>query len=247
MAYEVVRSFQCENRSNVDGPFLSDDPDHETDEAIIKVITIVTLALSLTGAALIIVFHLVIIEANTTGRSILAHLSLANSFAGAWNWIGLWFDYKHFPGPSSDFCEFCVAQASLSNVGLNSSTFWTIFLAMHYYLLEIFQERYSRRLALYGYLCASWIISCLLSIWLLLDHWYGNRMDLSLPYCTIRLDNTGKSSRDGLGIILGSDGWSMLAFASILLFYLGVKYERFRKVSLVDDFISSTYHLTQKL
>ena len=207
-------------------------PYHKSDETI-KVVTMVTALLSLIGADLIIVCHLIISEANTTGRLILAHLSAANFFATACNWIGLWFNYKHFPGPSSDFCDFCVAQASLSNVGLNSSTFWTISLSIHYYVSLVFHRNYSARSIFYGYFCVTWMISLLLSAWLLFDHWLGYRTGVSIPYCTIRLDNTGKSSRNGLGILLGSDCWTVLSFIAILLSYLGVRYERFRMVSFL--------------
>ena len=209
--YEVVRPFQCENSSKLGDPF---SPDHNSDETI-RVVTIVTSVLSLIGAVLIIVSHLILTEGSTTSRLILAHLSIANCFATSWNWIGLWFNYKHYPGLSSSFCAFCVAQASLSNVGQNSSTFWTVVLIMHYYFLLAFHRNYSARSAFYCYLCASWIVSVLLSIWLLFDHWLGYRTGLSIPYCTIRLDNTGKSSRDALGIILGSDGWSVLSFIAV--------------------------------
>lgn len=227
--YEVVRSFQCENSSELGDPF---SPDYNSDETI-RVITIITSVISLVGAVLIIVSHLIHTEGNTISRKILAHLSIANFFAISWNWIGLWFNYKHYPGLSSSFCAFCVAQASLSNVGQNSSTFWTVVLIMHYYFLLAFHRNYSARSAFYCYLCAIWIVSVLLSIWLLFDHWLGYRTGLSIPYCTIRLDNTGKGSRNTLGIILGSDGWSVLSFIAVLLFYLGVKYERFRKVSFL--------------
>ena len=226
--YEVVRSFQCENSSWLGDEF---SPDHKTDETI-KLVTIVTSVLSLIGAVVIIVSHLIIIEGNTTSRLMLAHLSAANFFATACNWIGLWFNYKHFPGPTYRFCDFCVTQAALSNIGLNSSTFWTISFMMHFYFSLSFYNNYSGRSAFYGYLSLCWIISLLLSMWLLFDHWLGYRGGLSIPYCTIRLDNTGKNSRnDGLGIMLGNDCWTMLCSVGILLFYLGVKYEKFRKVS----------------
>jgi len=227
--YEVVRSFQCENSSKFGDPL---SPDHRSDE-IIKIVTIATSVLSLVGAVLIIIFHLIINEANNTSRLILAHLSVANFFATSWNWIGLWFNYRHFPASSSHFCDFCVAQASLSNIGLNLSTFWTICLMIHYYFLLAYYKTYSGHSAFYGYLTASWIIALLLSIWLLFDHWMGYRSSSSIPYCTIRLDNTGRSSRNGMGIILGSDCWLVLSFVGILLFYLGMKFERFRKVSCV--------------
>lgn len=225
--YEVVRSFQCENSSKFGDQF---SPDHKSDETI-KTVTIVTSLLSLIGAVLIIIFHLIIIEANTASRRILAHLSVANFFATSWNWIGLWFNYNHYPGPSSNFCGFCVTQALFSNIGLNLSTFWTIYFMVHYYFLLAFHRTYSGRSAFCGYFSVFWIVALLLSSWLLFDHWLGYRSDSSIPYCTIRLDNTGKSSRNGMGIILGSDGWFVLSSIGILLFYLGVKYEKFRKVS----------------
>ena len=223
--YELVRSFQCENSSKLGEPF---SPDRHSDE-IVRVVTIITSVLSLVGAVFIVLSHLILKEADTTSRRILAHLSVANFFATSWNWIGLWLNYKHFPG---HFCTFCVAQASLSNVGLNASTFLTMALIIHYYSLLVFHRKYSARSAFYGYFSVSWIISILLSTWLLFDHWFGYRAGLSIPYCTIRLDNAANSSRSSLGIILGSDSWSMLAFIAILMLYLGLKYEGFRKVRL---------------
>lgn len=224
--YEVVRSFQCENSSKFGDPL---SPDKKSDETI-KLITMVTSLLSLIGAVLIIISHLVINNANTTSRLILAHLSAANFFATSGNWVGLWFNYRHFPGPSSEFCNFCVAQASVSNIGLNASTFWTVSLIIHYYFVLAYRKTYRGRSAIYGYLCISWFIALLLSCWLLFDHWLGYRTRSSIPYCTIRLDNTGRSSLNGFGVILGSDSWFVLSFIGIALFYLGVRYERFQKV-----------------
>ena len=226
--YELVRSFQCKNSSKLGDPF---SPDRHSDE-IVRAVTIITSVLSLVGAVFIVLSHLIHKEANTTSRRILAHLSIANFFATSWNWIGLWFNYKHFPGPSSLFCTFCVAQASLSNVGLNASTFWTMALIIHYYSLLAFHSNFSARSAFYGYFSVSWIISILLSTWLLFDHWLGYRTGLSIPYCTIRLNNAANSSKNSLGIILGSDGWSMFAFIAVLLLYVGLRYERFRQVRL---------------
>lgn len=191
----------------------------------------VTSLLSLIGAALIIIFHQIIIEGSNTSRLILTHLSIANFFATSWNWIGLWFNYKHFPGPSSDFCGFCVAQASFSNIGINSSTFWTISLIMHYYLLLACQRSHTVPSVIYSYFFTCWMISLLLSGWLLFDHWLGYRAGLSIPYCTIRLDDNGNSSRNGLGVLLGNDCWTALCIISVLLFYLGIQYEKFRTVS----------------
>ena len=226
--YELVRSFQCENSSWF-GDKLS--ADYKSDETI-KLVAIITSLLSLIGAVAIVVSHLIITEGSSTSRRMLAHLSVANFFATACNWVGLWFNYKHFPGPLCTFCDFCVTQAALSNIGLNSSTFWTVSLMIHYYFSLAFHRNYSGRSAFYFYFCLCWIISFLLSIWLLFDHWLGYRPGLSIPYCTIRLDNTGKSSRnDGLGVILGNDCWTVLCSIVILLLYLGVRHEKFRMVS----------------
>jgi len=220
--YEVVRTFQCENSSTY-GDLSSDDT--------IKIVAMATMLLSLLGSTLIVLAHLLITDGNSSSRLILVHLSVANFLSTSWNWLGLWFSYKHYPGPQSEYCAFCVAQASLSITGLNLSTFWCFIFILHYYLALAWHKMYNGRAAIYGYFATSWIVSLILTSWLLFDHWLGYRPDVSIPYCTIRLQNVRKlSTIDGLGLMLGGDCWLILSCIAIVLLYLGVKYQLFRKV-----------------
>jgi len=220
--YEVVRAFQCENSSTY-GDSSSDDT--------IKIVAMAATLLSLLGSTLIVLIHLLISDGNSSSRLILVHLSLANFLSTSWNWLGLWFNYKHYPGPQSEYCSFCVAQASLSISGLNSSAFWCFIFMLHYYLTLSWHKNYDGRTALYGYFATSWIITLMLTSWLLFDHWLGYRPGVSIPYCTIRLQNVRRlSTIDGLGLILGGDCWLILSCIAIVLLYLGVKYQLFRKV-----------------
>ena len=220
--YEVVKTFQCENSST----FGDGSSDHT-----IKIATMAATLLSLLGSMLIIVVHLLLTNtASPTGRLLLVHLSLANFLSSSWNWLGLWLDYKHYPGPQSDYCTFCVAQAALSTTGLNLSAFWCFVFMLHYYLALSWHKNYHGRAAIYGYFVTLLVISLMLTSWLLFDHWFGYRYGVSIPYCTIRLQNVRVGNKDGIGLMLGNDCWLILSCVAIILLYFGVKCQLFRKV-----------------
>ena len=216
-------------------------------DAKMRTVVGVSCCLSILGSLLIILSYILFKKRRTRAREILLHISLMDLGVALANLIGLsvYFDryyaYHFRINPSYEVPAYieglCKTQAFFATYCMYASVLWTIALAGFLYFLIIYQKSKIATYFLWSSYVICYAVPLLVTMWLATTNRLGYSPYDSSGWCslivTVSLDFEGVWHRniDMFLTILGYNLWVYLAFVTIPMFYLSIRYHLAGKVS----------------
>lgn len=198
----------------------------------LRVVVGTTCTLSIIGAGLIILTYLFFTDIRTLARQLLVMLSIADLIIAVANLTGVLTSspYSHQDHTATDLSEeshrWCTVQAAFAVFGAESSTLWTIAVAIYMFIIIVLRKpRAARKIIPFFYLVC-WGVPLVLTIWLGVDGFLGYEVGATPGFCAIRgtkpISNT-TSKTVVYPIIIGYDMWIYTAFIVLPILYTAIK------------------------
>ena len=203
----------------------------------VRVVVGITCALSMVGAALIILSYVLIKDIRSKAREILLNLSLMDFVVAAANLIGILInfdDYLYDPGHLSAqryrlLDNVCKAQAFFAMYSTISSILWTNCIAV-YIFFHIMLEGQTKvaRMITNAFYVMSYGLPLIVNLWFVLTGKLGYSEYGSSGWCSVIVYNSATGARYPMTLIFANDIWIYLTLTLVPLIFISLKlYSRY--------------------
>ena len=180
-----------------------------------RTLVVLTSALSLLGAIVIIVTYYAWKDMQSTSRKILVYISGADCV------VVLSFMFGAFLPPNTNSPS-CTAQSLLYTTANLCSIFWTTFMAVFLYISIARKKPKLADIMFYMFHAIGWGVPVLIACIALQAGVLGNDRDIySSAWCWIKVHDSGKNVEDNyiMWMLVTGKAWEVLVFILILIFY----------------------------
>ncbi|XP_011404325.1 PREDICTED: probable G-protein coupled receptor 157 [Amphimedon queenslandica] len=213
----------------------------------IRVIAAITCALSILGAALIILSYVFFKDLRNKAREVIVHISAMDLLTVAANLFGIIINFDShlyhedplvLPPHYETYNTLCKGQATIAVFGNLSSVLWTIAIAVYFYICIMTDNKKTAKRSLYFFYLICYGLPLLIVVWFLPTGKLGYAPVGGSGWCsfvidsnpTEKLDSSKKlDSRDIITLFFGNSLWMYVSFIIIpficisLLVYLRLK------------------------
>lgn len=180
-----------------------------------RTLVVLTSALSLLGAIVIIVTYYAWKDMQSTSRKILVYISGADCV------VVSSFMFGAFLPPNTN-SPACTAQSLLYTTANLCSIFWTTFMAVFLYISIARKKPKLADIMFYMFHAIGWGVPVLIACVALQAGVLGNDRDIySSAWCWIKVHDSGKNVEDNyiMWMLVTGKAWEVLVFILILIFY----------------------------
>lgn len=180
-----------------------------------RTLVVLTSALSLLGAIVIIITYYAWKDMQSTSRKILVYISGADCV------VVSSFMFGAFLPPNTN-SPACTAQSLLYTTANLCSIFWTTFMAVFLYISIARKKPKLADIMFYMFHAIGWVVPVLIACIALQAGVLGNDRDIySSAWCWIKVHDSGKNVEDNyiMWMLVTGKAWEVLVFILILIFY----------------------------
>lgn len=203
----------------------------------ITVIAGVTCALSILGAFFIITSYVCFKELRTRAREVIVHISAMDLLTAMANLIGIAINFDSrlshnpllpLPPHYHTYNKLCIAQATIAVFGNLSSIFWTIAIAVYFYVCIMTEDNKTIKRSLYAFYVICYGLPILILVWFLPTGKIGFAPVAGSGWCSFVID-TKEDPEDAITQFFGNSLWMYVSFLLIpiicfsLIIYLRLK------------------------
>lgn len=201
--------------------------DDNTEDKVIKYVSMVACILSSIGSFIIILSYVLIRPIRTKVREILVHLSVMDLTYSLANLIGLLLNYGNYcQWTTCGRCDLthpyniiCKVQGGFAFYATISSILWTSGIAIYLYFRMVINKDKVICIVLVLLYLTCWGIPATLTVWVLLVDAIGYDGYSSGGWCALQQDSQSTHAENVVIMIFNNDLWVVLTIVLVVILY----------------------------
>ncbi len=187
-------------------------------------VTIVSCCISCLGSALIIITYFLLKDMRTGSQKIITLLAVADLISAIGYILGSSNFIRHYHSSSGcdSFNKLCEAQATITTWSSLASFWWTVILAIYFFLIIVFKRTKvaSKLMILYNFV--AWGSPLLIVVPLLCLRKFGYSHYAASNWCFIKNDMTSQKNDPTFNVIVLVAGklWEILSYVIVIFLYV---------------------------